>query len=513
MKDLPTLNISKKKENKPISFPSYIGPYKIESLFKKGGMSLLYLATDETSRPIIIKVLSPKYIQNKEAIDRFLKEAEIISLSNHPNIIKLYSQGTWEKGLYIAMEFIQGVSLKQFILHRSLSIKRALEIVLQVAYALCHLHTHGIIHRDLKPENILITETGEVKVIDFGIAQLHKNVLEERITQEIKVMGTPNYMSPEQKEDPKKVFFSSDIFSLGIITYELVLGSLSHGIINLSLLPKNLRKILDKALKINPKERYQDVVDFITDISQYLAHYDEEKEKSEEEKFDEIFDSLKKTENLICPENPPIFPNMEIALSQQQGLFLNSCYIDFFNPKENIYIITLCQIINSPNIESYIYSFFLKGLFSMLIEKSIDFHPSQILTSLNHHLLEIKQSFKITILVLMPQKDQFLLSSSFKNNIWHIAESTQKIVNLTTPNEPIGTKSDATFVETTFNWNIDDRLILHTEINEKKENELKQKIQENLLFSPKNQIEKLFNVIINEKSTTKSSMIYIQRIF
>src|SRR5690606_36400224 len=107
-------------------------------------------------------------------IKQFLKEAEIIALSNHPNIVKLYGQGEWEKGLYIAMEFIQGVSLTQFILQNSLSIKRSLEILLQVAYALLHLHSHGVIHRDLKPENILITENGGVKVIDFGIAQLEQ---------------------------------------------------------------------------------------------------------------------------------------------------------------------------------------------------------------------------------------------------------------------------------------------------------------------------------------------------
>ena len=164
---LPDLHAGEAR-NYPL--PQKIGPYKIESLLDKGGMSLLYLGVHPgTSQPIVVKVLLPKYLKNKEMMGRFLKEAQIIGMTNHPNIVKLYGQGQWEKGLYIAMEFIQGISLRQFIQQKSLSQKRALEIILQVAYALCHLHTHGVIHRDLKPENILITETGEIKVIDFGI--------------------------------------------------------------------------------------------------------------------------------------------------------------------------------------------------------------------------------------------------------------------------------------------------------------------------------------------------------
>jgi serine/threonine protein kinase len=277
---IPTLT----KDVTPL-LPKKIGPYKIESLLKKGGMSFLYLGVHpESARPIVIKVLSPKFIKNEIVMQRFLKEADIIRLSNHPNIIKLYGEGKWDQGLYIAMEFIQGISLKQFLLEKSLSLKKALEIVLQVAYALCHLHSHGVIHRDLKPENILITENGEIKVIDFGIAQL----IDEEISETKHFIGTPVYMSPEQKEDPTKVSFASDIFSLGVLTYELILGKLSHGIINLSLIPKKLRGILEKALAPDPKKRYSDIVDFITDLSEYIRSYAEMEEKKNEEKYDEI---------------------------------------------------------------------------------------------------------------------------------------------------------------------------------------------------------------------------------
>jgi serine/threonine protein kinase len=242
---LPNLTLEEQVSN----LPPHIGPYKIDSLFNKGGMSILYLGIHpKNKKPLVVKVLSPKFIKNREVVDRFLKEAQIITLTNHPNIIKLYGQGKWEQGLYIAMEFVQGISLRQFIQQKSFSLKKALEIITQVAYALCHLHSHKIIHRDLKPENILITETGEIKVIDFGIAQLKGD--SKTLTKNKKIIGTPSYMSPEQKENPENVSYNTDIFSLGIITYELILGKISNGVIQKELLPNGLKSIIDTERKL-----------------------------------------------------------------------------------------------------------------------------------------------------------------------------------------------------------------------------------------------------------------------
>src|ERR1700733_8205323 len=132
--------------------PSKIGGYKIESLLSKGGMSLLYLGIHpETHEPLAIKVLSSKYLSHPEMVERFMREAEIIELTNHPNIVKLFGHGKWAGGVYIAMEFIQGISLRQMLLQEAMSLKRALDVVLQISHALVHLHAHGIIHRDLKP--------------------------------------------------------------------------------------------------------------------------------------------------------------------------------------------------------------------------------------------------------------------------------------------------------------------------------------------------------------------------
>ena len=189
----------------------------------------------KSSEPILIKVLLPKFLKDPDVTARFLNEAHIIATANHPNIVKLYESGTWEGGLYIAMEFVKGSSLRKSLVNQPFSLKRALNILLQISYALCHLHTHGIVHGDLKPENILITESGEVKLIDFGIAQILSDKEKKDVSK--RLTGTPIYMSPEQLEDWGNVSCQSDIYSLGIMAYELALGKITHGRVIISLAP------------------------------------------------------------------------------------------------------------------------------------------------------------------------------------------------------------------------------------------------------------------------------------
>ncbi|PIS02137.1 MAG: serine/threonine protein kinase, partial [Chlamydiae bacterium CG10_big_fil_rev_8_21_14_0_10_42_34] len=440
--------------------PQKIGPYKIESLLNKGGMSVLYLGTHpETLHPIVVKVLLPKYFKNKEMASRFLNEAQIIGMTNHPNIVRLYGQGEWEKGLYIAMEFIQGISLRQFIQQKSLSHKRALEIIIQVAYALCHLHTHGVIHRDLKPENILITENGDIKVIDFGIAQLQSGMEKQRITQKKRLMGTPIYMSPEQKENPSNVSYASDIYSLGIIAYELILGRLSHGVIHLSLLSRHLRAIIEKALRANPKERYQDIVDFITDISQYIRNMKEEPHEKEEEVSDEILNMLQHTRSILIPKKSPEWPQIEVGIAVHEGLSLSGLYLDFFHLPKNRYCIVIAEPLQS-GVASLLHTATLRGYVRMAVLQ--DMHPLKMLQLLNQTLNRdpIEQKFGLSLLMLSPDQDQLSFVSCSYSDLWHLPESSKKVRALATPNPALGQDLGTTLLETVDNFGSGDTLVL-----------------------------------------------------
>jgi len=481
--------------------PKMIGPYKIDSLLTRGGMSFLYLgAHPENNKPLAVKVLSPRYVKNQEVVDRFLKEAHIIAMTNHPNIIKLYGEGKWEHGLYIAMEFIQGVSLRQFILQKSLSRKRALEIILQVAYALCHLHAHGVIHRDLKPENIIITESGRIKVIDFGIAQLHDEIKNDSSVEDKRLIGTPVYMSPEQKQAASNASFASDIYSLGIIMYELVLGRLSHGVVQLSLLPKALQEIVSKALKTNPEERYADIVDLITDISHYLKNYREEKELEEEESADELIDSYHESQKSLIAHIPK-WPQIEFAASETDTITMTGMYVDFFSLSDHGFAIFMAEPVKH-GLGTLVPLSTLRGMARQFIlsNKGKAIHPVTFLSSLNEIVADdpTKMQFACSMLILNPEDNQLSFCSCSHNNLCHILSGSQKASFFATPNPPLGKDRYHTFVSTASNWNVGDKCLLfslglypHDLGPMNKNNDLKNIIKENAMFSAKGCIKKI----------------------
>jgi eukaryotic-like serine/threonine-protein kinase len=447
--------------------PKQIGPYKIDSLLSHGSMSLLLLGSHPDMRkPIAIKVLLPSLVSNKELAAQFLKEAEIISLADHPNIVKLYGQGEWEKGLYIAMEFIQGISLRQFILNKSLSIKRALDITLEISYALLHLHTHGIIHRDLKPENVLITENGEAKLIDFGIAHMIEE-LKKKPKGENRIIGTPSYMSPEQKKDPFNVSFNTDIYSLGIMIYEIILGKLSFGNVQLDLIPHHLRTILKKALDPNSKDRYQDIVDLIADISNYLKSNTLEKDSSDEDELLEIWEVLGEEQKDLLPEVPS-WPELEICLAKPNGVYLFGLYYDFFRLPDNSFVIILAES-PSSRLSSIVSLAVLKGLLRARIHEYFITKSKQTFTS-SLFAFELNQLFchesfgqkeAITILHLSPLLDQFSFVSSGFESIWHLSSRGGNARMLKNQSRLLGLEPNLPFFSTSDSWNPGDMLLIH----------------------------------------------------
>ncbi len=453
--------------------PTQIGPYKIESLLNQGGMSVLYLAKHpDRQQLIVIKVLSPQYVEHPELKAQFLKEAEIISLTDHPNIVKLYGQGEWEGGLYIAMEFVRGVSLKQFIIQHSLSLRRSLDIILQVAYALLHLHTHGMIHRDLKPENILITESGQIKVIDFGVAQLHSH----STAPASGMIGTPGYMSPEMKSSPNEISYSSDIYALGIIAYELIIGKLSFGAIQLTFLPKNIRLIIQKALQPNKAHRYQDIVDFITDISQYLKNDLILTERSEKDEIKEIIESLTQSQRSLLPASLPQWPELELGLAKASGEHLLGFAYDFIRFDDHHQVLIVAESL-SKDIESVSYISFLKGILKMSLREYVGgtkrFDPAAYLTLINEAIvLEQKNIlFRLALLFLDASLGEFHFIGCGYPAIWHLSESS-KIPRLLKANNPL-LGENLNFLPFAINdsWKEGEQIFFHTRINEKTEKE------------------------------------------
>lgn len=213
-----------------------INQYKIISAIGKGGMGEVFLAEDtKLKRQVALKILPIEFAEDKDRMSRFVREAQSASALNHPNIITIYEIGESAGTYFIATEFIDGKTLSDYKKANPLNYKSALEIAIQVASALDEAHSAGIVHRDIKPDNVMIRSSGLAKILDFGIAKLSEsptNIGEEDATAIQKpstlpgmIIGTANYMSPEQAEG-KAVDVRTDIFSFGVLLYEMLAGEL-----------------------------------------------------------------------------------------------------------------------------------------------------------------------------------------------------------------------------------------------------------------------------------------------
>lgn len=195
--------------------------YEILAKVGDGGMALVYSAKDTLlNRLVAVKVLRDQFVDDREFIDRFHREAQAAASLSHPNVVNVYDVGQIDKTPFIVMEYVEGKNLSEIIREQgTLDPKYSVEIALQICSALAHAHKHQIVHRDIKPHNILITKDDQVKVTDFGIAA----VASMSVTQTGMVLGSVSYFSPEQARG-NKVDFQSDLYSLGILLYEMLCG-------------------------------------------------------------------------------------------------------------------------------------------------------------------------------------------------------------------------------------------------------------------------------------------------
>jgi serine/threonine-protein kinase len=258
------------------------GRYRIQRKLGAGGMADVYLAEDqELGRRVAIKILNGRHANDDQFIERFRREAKNAAALNHPNIVSIYDRGEAEDTYYIAMEFLDGRTLKELVVSRGAApINVAIEYARQILSALRFAHRHGIVHRDIKPHNVLVDAEGRVKVTDFGIARAGTS----QMTETGSIVGTAQYLSPEQARggevDPR-----SDLYSLGVVLYELLTGktpfdgdtpveiAMKH-LSNAPEPPSKLRrevppeldKVVLRALAKDPNERYQSADEMEADL-------------------------------------------------------------------------------------------------------------------------------------------------------------------------------------------------------------------------------------------------------
>ena len=265
------------------------GRYEITELIGVGGMADVYKATDIIDNKLVaVKILKKEFAENEEFLRRFRNESKAIALLSHPNIVKIYDVGFSDKLQFIVMEYIDGITLKEYIDNEKvLTWKDSVHFIIQILRALQHAHDRGIVHRDIKPQNIMLFTDGTIKVMDFGIAKFARG---DGGTQTDQAIGTVHYISPEgargDETDEK-----SDIYSVGVMMYEMLTGKkpfdtdnpISIAVMHMQTTPERprsinpdipvgLEEIILHAMEKNAEDRYQTASDMIRDIEAFKAN-------------------------------------------------------------------------------------------------------------------------------------------------------------------------------------------------------------------------------------------------
>src|SRR4051812_45452728 len=247
----------------PDELREFLPGLQVLELIGRGGMGFVYKARQRSlDRLVAVKIFPREAVEDSSFTERFANEARILASLNHPNIVCAYEFGESEQYCHLVMELVPGRSLRDRLEEGPLPLDETLTVAGQVMAALEFAHARGVIHRDIKPENILLDGSGRARVADFGLAKLvQRRASDFTMTAPNRLMGTPDYMAPEQRQRPGEVDARADVYALGVVLYEMLTGQLPLGRFAPPTANPVLNRVILKCLEPSPENRYGSVAE------------------------------------------------------------------------------------------------------------------------------------------------------------------------------------------------------------------------------------------------------------
>ena len=369
-------------EELPPAAGSKIGDFIVISQIGFGGMGRVMKATSKDGRLAAVKVIRQEHVGKQAIVDRFEQEMKISASLDHKNIASILGWGIDDGGRnYFAMEYIDGSDLRTRLENNDVSLETALNVFNQLLEGLEYAHSKGVIHRDIKPENIILDSSGAVKIVDFGIA---KDTGSASMTMTDIIMGSPIYMSPEQKKDFKNVDRRADIYAAGAVFYEMLSGEMPGGLLSLELVPENLRAIIQKCIAYEPEKRYQSCSEVLADLKEYCKGGC----ITQDQKVIRMIEGNVKLRQALIdrfyPQSNPRIAGLDIDAFYIPAEGIGGNYYDYIEIDDAHYGVLVGNLFERPDVQAAFFLSMLRSAFRIYASGSTD--PGKVLSQVNNFM-------------------------------------------------------------------------------------------------------------------------------
>ena len=437
-----------------------IGEYTVISQIGFGGMGVIMKAAASDGSFVALKIIKTEHIHNQALVDRFQQEMKIASMLHHDNIAEILGWGIDDAGRnYFAMEFVDGQNIRTMLEKKAIDLNMALDIFTQLCNGLEYAHSQDVIHRDIKPENIILDKNEKLRIVDFGIARIDDDKVQSMTLTNV-VMGSPIYMSPEQKSDFKHVDNRADIYAAGAVFYEMLSGEMPGGLLRIDLIPENLRAIVEKAIAYNQDDRYPTVRDILTDLKTYRR---DGFITRDQKAIHKIEDNIKLRQALIdsfYPEEPPEVPGLDIDAFYIPAEGIGGNYYDYITIDDTHTGILVGNLFDQPDVSSALFLAMLRSAFRIFARDVTE--PGITLKKLNDFMSEERFDYfaVFSYMIFDSTSMEVSVATAGYKPVMVLKKGTEEFVDIHTDGVGIGIMENYEYESTTMKLNPQDLILL-----------------------------------------------------